>query len=128
MSSYVVHKSVKASVQVESYFTDKNTPGQVLTRMALEEFEIYLFSVGSELWIGFDGGPQGMPWLRVPETFEDGWYAQAGSKPVYIARTPACNNPYGCCGHKCQAGWGGRNYPRYFISGDEMRKIYEELS
>lgn len=55
------------------------------------------------------------------------WLAQAGTAPVKVERTPECDNPYGCCGRVCQAGWGGRNYPEIKVYKAEIERVLEEL-
>jgi hypothetical protein len=56
-----------------------------------------------------------------------GWCAQAGTKPVKIecqvdGRYMECCGPGGC-----QAGWGGRNYPRIYVTHDALERALGEV-
>lgn len=60
-------------------------------------------------WLYVGDGPQSMMLDRVPDAIRGGgWVAQTGTPPIRTSN-----------------GWGGRNYPRYFISGEELKKALE---
>lgn len=83
-------------------------------------------------WVVFAQGPQGIRVERLPEAIErGGWYAQSGTKPIYVPPCPHPEDSFSCCGQTCESpngGWGGRNYPEIFVGVDELRHIQDELS
>lgn len=78
---------------------------------SIEQMEVERFKGRYEWWLGLVGGPQSMPFDKVPEAIErGGWSAQAGTAPC-----------------KVDGVWGGRNYPALFVPAAELRLAYAEL-
>lgn len=77
---------------------------RVVARTALNDEEVD--------WLYVEDGPQSMRLDQVPEAIRrGGWLAQAGTPPI-----------------RTDGGWGGRNYPNYFISGEELKKAWDVLN
>lgn len=91
-----------------------------------------VINIDGEKWLKIDLSFMSLPLDKVPECIEKygGWSAQAGTKPVHI---PPCTTPENapmCCGSTCQrpaGGWGGRNFPKVWVEGEELQRIYDEL-
>lgn len=82
-------------------------------------------------WLHISNCAGSMPVDRLNDAIErGGWYAQAGTQPVYVEPCPHPSQPHGCCGVACQlphGGWGGRNYPEIFVDVDELKRVQKDL-
>jgi hypothetical protein len=52
-----------------------------------------------------------------------GWSAQAGTPPVKTECQAERWGLYACCPGGCEAGWGGRNYPRIYVSAEALLEV-----
>jgi hypothetical protein len=116
------------TAQVTRYRVDySDDPRGVLVEQAVEQ---HLAIDGSPVhWLHLDDGPQSIQVENLYEAIErGGWVAQMGTKPVYVE---PCSHPelsHECCGSTCQlpnGGWGGHNYPRIFVSADQLQRVIE---
>lgn len=105
----------------------------------IEEMEAKLRvnSVG-ETWFWISNSSWSMPFDRLEEAAASpsrGWYAQAGTKPVWIDPCPkisqrAAQEGEWHCTHDCTCGslsdalggWGGRNYPQIFVPAAQLER------
>lgn len=88
---------------------------------------------GGTKWLQLDRGPQSMPLEHVQKEIDrGGWWAQAGSKPIYHEACKHPDHPYECCGRTCEqpvAGWSyAGTSPAMFVEAEELTKILESLS
>lgn len=120
-----------AEVRFTNYVVEDNA---VVERPRMIEVELNVAMRGGERWLMVGAGPQSMPWVRVPEAIErGGWYAQAGTRPVYVAPCPSYSGrrPYsagcGCGPYDVGGGWGGRSYPEIFVGADVLERALLEL-
>jgi len=121
---------MKVEAQVTSYSVRGDKVEEEVVTQAFELKE--MVDSHGEKWIIFVHGPQGIRTSRIPEAIDrGGWYAQAGTKPVYVPPCPHPEDAPSCCGRTCEApngGWGGRNYPEIFVNVDQLQRVQEELS
>lgn len=75
--------------------------------------------------------------LRLASQAGHEWYAQGGTKPVYVDPCASyfaagcqwpCGQGCGCGPGDYRGGWGGRNYPQVVVSADEVLRALEELT
>jgi hypothetical protein len=53
----------------------------------------------------------------------EGWDAQAGTPPVRVECQAERWGRYTCCPGACEAGWGGRNYPKVYVSAEALLEV-----
>jgi hypothetical protein len=56
------------------------------------------------------------------------WGAQAGSPPVYHTCIGDPARPRDCCGPTCEAGWGGRNYSKIYVTAGALLELEQALT
>jgi hypothetical protein len=52
-----------------------------------------------------------------------GWSAQAGTPPVKVECQAERRGRCACCPGGCEAGWGGRNYPKIYVSAEALLEV-----
>lgn len=119
------------SVRVTNYSVKNNALVEIVS---YTEFEASIkLGYGGRFWLYIAGGPASMPWDKVPEAIErGGWTAQSGTPPVFVKPCMAgprpCGPGCGCGPGDDVGGWGGRNYPEWFVESTELDRIHEKLS
>lgn len=125
---------VKIDVKITRYSV---VDGQLDERVSIEQTTAYVLRDYLRLGNCAGSAPVG----RLREDVERGhlkeWFAQIGTKPIYI---DPCAGYFaaGCqwpCGQGCdcgpgdyRGGWGGRNYPQVVVSADELLRALEALT
>lgn len=121
-------------MQIKAKITSYNVRNDAVEEIeTIQTFDLrYKIDYRGQGWVVFVRGPQGIRIESLSEAIErGGWYAQSGTKPVYVPPCPHPEDSHSCCGRTCESpngGWGGRNYPEIFVDVDELRRIQDELS
>ncbi len=116
--------SVKGQAQFTYYSV---CDGQVVEGVRGQIVEFSVWRHGDRRWLQVSGGQQSILLDQVPDAIDEGgWAAQFGTKPVYMPSCDHQDEAPACCGPTCQhpnGGWGGRNYPKIFVSAGALKDV-----
>lgn len=109
--------------------------GQLDERVSIEQTTAYILR--DYLHLSNCAGSAPIESLRRDSEAGHEWYAQGGTKPVYVDPCPGyieagcqwpCGQACGCGLDDPRGGWGGRNYPEVVVSADEVLRALEALT
>lgn len=96
--------------------TEEETSYEIRRVLADQQWRDYLYLRNSAASANVED-------LRELVRFDRGWSAQAGTPPVKVECQAERWGRYACCPGGCEAGWGGRNYPKIYVSAEALLEV-----